>query len=339
MKCLSSRLSAWCERYDVLSFCQKGFMSYDGVLEHNFIIQQSIERARSSKKDICIAWLDVTNAFGALPHSALFDSLRCLNVGEPWCDSLKDIYSGSSTAILTEKGTSEAIPIRSGVKQGCPLSGLHLNPNKSFAFHLRGSTPVGTCDSSFFINHHRLIPVPEGEFHKFLGKPIGFNAVPNYSSLNDLAELGIKLATSKLTPWQRLDALKTFYSSLQFPMRTAQFPKGDWGKVDKIIFKEVKSTLNLPSEASNDYIFGHRKLGCCGLPIAAEDSDINLIDTAFKLLSSRDELCAKSAIASLQSTVRKRLERSPDDQILSDYLSGDIMVETSAPPPTNSPRL
>ncbi|GIY48208.1 LINE-1 retrotransposable element ORF2 protein [Caerostris darwini] len=217
MKCLASRLSAWCERYDVLSFCQKGFTPYDGVLEHNFII----ERARSSKKDICIAWLDVTNAFGALPHSALFDSLRGLNVGEPL-----------------------AIPIRSGVKQGCPLSGLlcniaidpvirslqdafelhkvlafaddlcllsnspsglqdmldllnhemnrlglRLNPNKSFAYHLQGFTPVGTRDTSFFINNHRLISIKEGEFHKFLGKPVGFNAVANYSSLNDLAEL------------------------------------------------------------------------------------------------------------------------------------------------------
>ncbi|GIY44818.1 retrovirus-related Pol polyprotein from type-1 retrotransposable element R2 [Caerostris darwini] len=156
-------------------------------------------------------------------------------------------------------GTSEAIPIRSVVKQGCPLSGLffniaidpiirslqgasdqhkvlafaddlclisnhpadfqdlldhqmnrlglHLNPNKSFAFHMRGSTPVGTCDTSFLINNHRLHPVHEGEFHKFLGKPVELNAVPNYSSLNDLAELGFKLATSKLTPWQRLDAL------------------------------------------------------------------------------------------------------------------------------------
>ncbi|GIZ00450.1 retrovirus-related Pol polyprotein from type-2 retrotransposable element R2DM [Caerostris extrusa] len=152
--------------------------------------------------------------------------------------------------------------------------GLHLNPNKSFAFHLRGSTPVGTCDSSFFINNHRLIPVHEGEFHKFLGKPIGFKAVPNYSSLNDL---GIKLATTKLTPWQRLYVLKTFfYSSLQFPMRTAQFPKRETGA------KLTKSS------------------------------------------SRRDELCAKSAIASLQSTVHKRIGRLPDDQILSDYMSGDI---------------
>ncbi|GIY87772.1 reverse transcriptase domain-containing protein [Caerostris darwini] len=204
--------------------------------------------------------------------------------------------------------------------------GLHLNPNKSFAFHMRGSTPVGTCDTSFLINNHRLHPVHEGEFHKFLGKPVGLNAVPNYSSLNDLAELGFKLATSKLTPWQRLDALKAlFYSSLQFPMRTAQFPEGDWGEIDKVILKEVKTTLNLPTEASNEYVYGQRKLGCCELPIAAEESDINLVDnTAFKLLSSRDEMCAKSAFASLQSTVHKRLGKLPDDPILSDYLSGNI---------------
>ncbi|GIY10947.1 retrovirus-related Pol polyprotein from type-2 retrotransposable element R2DM [Caerostris darwini] len=318
-KCLASRLSAWCERYDTISFCQKGFMPHDGVLEHNFILQQAVEQARSSKKDICIAWLDVTNAFGALPHSALFDSLRALNVGESMVRLIEDIYSGSVSSILTEEGTSEPIPIRSGVKQGCPLSGLlfnialdpviqslqgasnqhkmsrlclHLNPQKSFSLHLRGSTPVGTCDTSFTLNDHQLHPVHEGDFHKFLGKPVGFNAVPDYSSLNDLAQLGVKLA-----PWQRLDALKTFFfSSLQFPMRTAQFPKGDWKKIDKLILKEVKSTLNLPTEASNEYIYGNRKLGCCGLPISAEDADINLVDSAFKLLSSRDALCAERAL-------------------------------------------
>ncbi|GIY22737.1 retrovirus-related Pol polyprotein from type-2 retrotransposable element R2DM [Caerostris darwini] len=293
---------------------------------------------------------------------------------------IEDIYSGSVSSILTEEGISEPIPIRSGVKQGCPLSGLlfnialdpiirslqgassqhkvlafaddlcllsntpsdfqdmldhlhlqmsrlglHLNPQKSFSFHLRGSTPVGTCGTSFFLNDHQLHPVHEGDFHKFLGKPVGFNAVPDYSSLNDLAQLGVKLATSKLAPWQRLDALKTFFfSSLQFPMRTAQFPKGNWKKIDKLIHKEVKSTLNLPTEASNEYIYGHRKFGCCGLPIAAEDADINLVDSAFKLLSSKDELCAERAFASLQSTVRKRLGKMPDDQLLSDFMSGDI---------------
>ncbi|GIY79110.1 retrovirus-related Pol polyprotein from type-1 retrotransposable element R2, partial [Caerostris darwini] len=159
----------------------------------------------------------------------------------------------------------------------------------------------------------------------FLGKPVGFNA-----STDDLAELGVKLARSKLTPWQRLDALKSFfYPCLQFPMRTAQFPKEDWARVDKVLKKDIKDTLNLPIEASNEYIYGQRRLGCCGIPIAAEESDINLVDTAFKLLTSRDDICAREAFSSLVSTVQKRLGRLPDDDTLSAFLSGEVEGEFS----------
>ncbi|GIY24079.1 transposon TX1 uncharacterized 149 kDa protein [Caerostris darwini] len=126
-KCLAARLSNWCQRYDVLSPCQKGFMPFDVVLEHNFILQTSIERARASKRNICIAWLDVTNAFGTLPHSAIFHSLRSNGAGEPLVRLVEDIYTQSATSILTEEGVSPHIPISSGVKQGCPLSGLLFN--------------------------------------------------------------------------------------------------------------------------------------------------------------------------------------------------------------------
>ncbi|GIY87961.1 retrovirus-related Pol polyprotein from type-2 retrotransposable element R2DM, partial [Caerostris darwini] len=382
-KCLSARLSTWCERFGVLSPCQKGFMPFDGVLEHNFVLQHSIERARSAKRDICIAWLDVTNAFGALPHCAIFNALRCNGVGETLVRLVEDIYTDSSTSILTEEGVSPFIPISSGVKQGCPLSGLlfnitidpvlreiqgtcdshrilafaddlclvanspdelqvdlnriqlllgklHLllNPGKSFSYHLHGATPVGVLNTEFFLGANRLTPLVEGEFHRFLGKPVGFNPVPDYSSMNDLGELGVKLARSKLSPWQRLDALKSFFfPCLQFPMRTAQFPKEDWARVDKVLRKDIKDTLNLPVEASNEYLYGQRRLGCCGIPIAAEESDMNLVDTAFKLLTSRDDICAREAFASLVSTVHKRLRREPDDDSLSAFLSGDVEGE------------
>ncbi|GIX76420.1 hypothetical protein CEXT_111191 [Caerostris extrusa] len=72
-------------------------MPFGGLLEHNFILQQSVERARFAKRNICIAWLDVTNAFE------------------------------SFTSILTEEGVSPYIPISSGVKQGRPPGGLLFN--------------------------------------------------------------------------------------------------------------------------------------------------------------------------------------------------------------------
>ncbi|GIY31151.1 retrovirus-related Pol polyprotein from type-1 retrotransposable element R2 [Caerostris darwini] len=321
-KCLTARLSNWCQRYDVLSPCQKGFMPFDGVLEHNFLLQTSIERARASKHDICIAWLDVTNAFGTLPHSAIFHSLPSNGAGEDLVRLVEDIYSQSATSILTEEGDSASHQVLAFADDLCLLANspgelqtrlnevqrllgrlhLQLNPGKSFSFHLHGATPVGVLDTNFFLGANRLFPLSEGEFHRFLGKPVGFNPVPDYSSLSDLAELGTKLARSKLTPWQRLDALKSFfYPCMQFPMRTAQFSKEDWAKVDKVLRKDLKDTLNLPIVASNEYLYGQRRLGCCGIPIAAAESDINL----------------------------KRLGRLPDDDTLGAFLSGEVEGEFS----------
>ena len=43
-----------------------------------------------------------------------------------------------------------------------------------------------------------------------------------------------------------------------------------------------------PSRGSKEYIYGSNIHGACGLRIMAEDSDIFLVDTAFKLLTSSD---------------------------------------------------
>ncbi|GFS94224.1 reverse transcriptase domain-containing protein, partial [Nephila pilipes] len=102
----------------------------------------------------------------------------------------------------------------------------------------------------------------------------------------------------------------------------AQFGKSDWSSVDKAILKEVKEILGLPSSASNHYVWGSRDHGCCGVPSAAVDSDLYLIDSAFKLLNSQDEDVATLALAQLKRTVRHRLQRDPTDGDLASFLSG-----------------
>ncbi|GIY29990.1 hypothetical protein CEXT_13791 [Caerostris extrusa] len=58
----------------------------------------------------------------------------------------------------------------------------------------------------------------ESDFHKFLGKPVGFNPCPDYKSLSELAEVVMKMTTSSLAPSQRLDASK----SLLYPPSNSQ---------------------------------------------------------------------------------------------------------------------
>jgi hypothetical protein len=68
-------------------------------------------------------------------------------------------------------------------------------------------------------------------------------------------------------------------------MRTAHIQKGDWTNLNEYIRASMKIILNVPQEASNDYIYGPAKQGCAGIPETASDYDHQLTDNAFKLHS------------------------------------------------------
>ncbi|GIY44237.1 retrovirus-related Pol polyprotein from type-2 retrotransposable element R2DM [Caerostris darwini] len=102
-------------------------MPHDGVLEHNFIMHKRFEDARTRQKELCLAWLDVTKAFGAIPHCAIDDALAAAQVGDTFRNLINYIYAECGTKLLTSEGISDFIPIGAGIKQDCPLSGLLFN--------------------------------------------------------------------------------------------------------------------------------------------------------------------------------------------------------------------
>ncbi|XP_054720779.1 uncharacterized protein T26G10.4-like [Uloborus diversus] len=187
---------------------------------------------------------------------------------------------------------------------------------------------IGSRETTFRLCNHDIPFLRDRDQHRFLGKPIGYNLCKDFSCVNDAISIGMKLLTSKLAPWQRLDALRTFfYPALQFYMRTGQFGKEDWKRIDSALRREIKKTLNLPVEASNNYLYGSREAGCCGLPILAEDSDLYLADTALKLLSSRDPIVRDIALQHLKETSGGRLQRDVSEVDVANFLSGSMEDE------------
>ncbi|XP_060848457.1 uncharacterized protein LOC132927897 [Rhopalosiphum padi] len=167
-------------------------------------------------------------------------------------------------------------------------------------------------------------PLLEGEAATFLGAQVGFNVVPPLSTLVELTEIGLKIVRSKLAPWQRLDALKTFfYPSTVHLQRMGTFPKSDWARVDRILRPEIKATLYLPQEASGEYIYGSTKRGCCGIRILAEDADIAAVDSAFKLYTSPDLRVASDAADHAEEVTRRRISKDPSVLEVASYLSGE----------------
>jgi len=97
-----------------------------GVQEHTFLLQAVIDEAKRTKKDISITWLDLTNAFGSLPHSVLQQLFESLPIPEHLRSVLSDIYSDNILEFSVGAGTVEIRPT-AGVRQGDPLSSIIFN--------------------------------------------------------------------------------------------------------------------------------------------------------------------------------------------------------------------
>ncbi|GLV46536.1 hypothetical protein CBL_20861 [Carabus blaptoides fortunei] len=105
-------------------------------------------------------------------------------------------------------------------------------------------------------------------------------------------------------------------------MRTGCFQKQEWEELDRIFRAELKRTLYVPQEAANEYIYGPRKAGLCGILPLAEMSDHALLDSALKLLTSRDPAVSTAARASLDSTIQAKIKTPPTDLLRGNYMSG-----------------
>ncbi|GFY41228.1 retrovirus-related Pol polyprotein from type-1 retrotransposable element R2 [Trichonephila inaurata madagascariensis] len=202
---------------------------------------------------------------------------------------------------------------------------LSLNPQKCATLHLSGRVPTGSVQTKFLLDGAEIQALSDGDAYTYLETPVGFFVQKHFKTANQSLTILEKISTSHLAQWQKLDALKTFFfPTLSFSMRTGQLGKTDWSEVDVAARKEIKSIHSLPSSASNHYIYGNRKLGGCGVPSAAEDSDFYLVDSAFKLLTSRDEDVTFEALGQLTRTVAHRIGRQPTDGDLDAYLSGSM---------------
>lgn len=78
-----------------------------------------------------------------------------------------------------------------------------------------------------------------------------------------------------------------------------------------------------PQEASGEYLYGSTDSGCCGIRVLAEDSDIAVVDSAFKLLTSPETRVATEARSHVTSTTERRIGRTPSTDEVGIYLSGE----------------
>ena len=127
MGTLAKRITRWAIHAGILSLEQKCAWPTEGCYEHTYILKSLVGQARRNRKKRCVEWLDIRNAFGSVPHSAILHTLRHLAVPKELVSLIMNAYTGASTTVKTPDGATRAIPICAGVKQGCPLSPIFFN--------------------------------------------------------------------------------------------------------------------------------------------------------------------------------------------------------------------
>ncbi|KYO37273.1 hypothetical protein Y1Q_0008960 [Alligator mississippiensis] len=125
--CLVANITNWAVTSRAVSQSQKGFMSTEGCYKHNFTLQMALDNAWRTRKQCVVACLDISNAFGCVPHRHIFSTLHKLGLLDGIIDLVQELYHGCTTTVRTTNGQTTEIPIRSGVRQGCPLSPIIFN--------------------------------------------------------------------------------------------------------------------------------------------------------------------------------------------------------------------
>ncbi|CAI5446785.1 unnamed protein product [Caenorhabditis angaria] len=111
----------------IMSKCQRGFQERDGSNESIGILRTAIDAAKGTGGNLSIAWLDLTNAFGSVPHELIRHTLRAFGFPPELEEIISDMYDGACIRVRNKTETTNPILIKSGVKQGDPISPTLFN--------------------------------------------------------------------------------------------------------------------------------------------------------------------------------------------------------------------
>ncbi|PIC11851.1 hypothetical protein B9Z55_028813 [Caenorhabditis nigoni] len=111
----------------VMSKCQRGFQEREGCNESIGILRSAIDIAKGMRKHLSVAWLDLTNAFGSVPHELIESTLVAYGFPDMVVSVIRDMYRGASIRVKNRSEKTDPIQIKSGVKQGDPISPTLFN--------------------------------------------------------------------------------------------------------------------------------------------------------------------------------------------------------------------
>src|SRR5580692_300862 len=99
-----------------------GVPGIPGCLEHSSMIWDAIQRAKTGKLELHVIWLDLANAYGAVPHSLLWKALETYHVPTGIIGILREYFKNFKMRFRTPSFTTRWTPLEVGIAMGCSVS-------------------------------------------------------------------------------------------------------------------------------------------------------------------------------------------------------------------------
>lgn len=145
-KCLANRLKKF------LSIIVRNEQTYcvpgRTIMDNLFLIRDVMDLSMNDDFNIGFLSIDQEKAFDRVGHEYLLNVLKAFGFGETFISWIQLLYRGASVMLKVGGGLSCPIPVKRGIRQGCPISGqlysLVIEPlliklrNNLKGFHIPG---------------------------------------------------------------------------------------------------------------------------------------------------------------------------------------------------------
>ena len=370
---ITYQINEWTIRNDLNFPLQKGNGKYEGCSEHNLLLRCLMEDQKiSPKQELHICFLDIADAFGTITINHILETLRRMGMREASRNIIYQLYKDCSSYYICGKVTTKSIPIKKGVRQGCPLSMLLFNigitpiltncdsvidggvticgnkvaclayaddialiANNQISLQRmieKASKTAGWMGIDFRASKCGYLPIPDkgkkqvqmaGEIiprittnsYKYLGVNLSRNLKESPEILlKSIQDDLIKIETSILFPWQKIEAYMMFlHSRLIFAFRNFNIRNRELDNyghhekentvikkgLDHFIRKNIKKILNVPKTTCNAYLYTAKDNGGIGLIATRDEYAIQSIIHSFRSLNCDDKIVNDTARYSL----------------------------------------
>ena len=97
-------------------------MQYASLLQmqHSYIFKDK----KVNKKDLTVVWLDLTNAYGTIPHTLIEESPKHYHtcISKHFRGIIRSYFGGINLQFTTNRFTTTWQPLQKGIVTGCTIS-------------------------------------------------------------------------------------------------------------------------------------------------------------------------------------------------------------------------